>query len=332
MGHSIHPTRICCRIQVEGTPQIIHKFGTTDIILQNAVLHNFSGSSAELVHQSAQWFAKWTSRSRGLSAAESKLKSNLPKHMETILQPKRILLWKEILEDIEYPDMGAIDELLGGTELVGEVQPFGIFEKSFKPAEVTLEQLSGASKSVRHQQFYKCTSSGDPEVDEKVYSKTLEEVDLGGAIGPIPIHQLPESSVVSRRFGLKQPGKIRLIDDLSASEVNKTVQCAESPKPHSIDFIAALLLKVVEASRGKTVKGRSFDLKSAYKQLAISESSLQFAYVAVYNPVSKRSEVFQLLAAPFGATRSVYSFLRLSHALWYTGVKSSEPGVKLLFR
>ena len=32
--------------------------------------------------------------------------------------------------------------------------------------------------------------------------------------------------------------------------------------------------------------------------------------------------MYQLLAAPFGATRSVYSFLRLSNAVWYIGVKA----------
>ena len=62
--------------------------------------------------------------------------------------------------------------------------------------------------------------------------------------------------------------------------------------------------------------------KSAYKQLAIAESSLQFAFVAIYNPYKKRAELYQLLAAPFGATRSVYSFLRISHAIWFTGVRA----------
>ena len=69
-------------------------------------------------------------------------------------------------------------------------------------------------------------------------------------------------SVISRRFGLRQPGKIRLIDDVSGSSVNKTVQCSESPKPHSVDFIAAMLLKVIEFSNSRRVKGRSFDLNS----------------------------------------------------------------------
>ena len=71
-------------------------------------------------------------------------------------------------------------------------------------------------------------------------------------------------SVISRRFGLRQPGKIRLIDDVSGSSrsVNKTVQCSESPKPHSVDFIAAMLLKVIEFSNSRRVKGRSFGLNS----------------------------------------------------------------------
>ena len=130
--------------------------------------------------------------------------------------------------------------------------------------------------------------------------------------------------MISRRFGLRQPGKIRLIDDLSGSliMIKKTVQCAESPKPHSVDFIAALLVKALEVSRGKSIKGRTFDLKSAYKQLAVSQQSLEFAFVAVYNPTTGKAEIFQMLAAPFGATRSVYSFLRISHAIWFTGVKA----------
>ena len=79
--------------------------------------------------------------------------------------------------------------------------------------------------------------------------------------------------MVSRRFGLKQSAKIRLIDDLSPCKVNQTVQTAESPKPHSVDFIAAMLLEVLKYSKGIQLLGRSFDLKTAYKQLAMAKSS-----------------------------------------------------------
>ena len=246
----------------------------------------------------------------------------MPDHIANILKPKRLLLWKEILLDIGYPDADVVSELSNGTELVGEVPSYGIFEKIFKPAETTVESLCKAAKSIKRKQYYSCRSSGDTEIDELVWKKTQEEVELGWASGPLDISDLPTDAIVSRRFGLRQPGKIRLIDDLSASSVNQTVQCAESPKPQSIDFVAALLLTILKSSGGAKIKGRSFDLKSAYKQLAIAESSLQFAFVAVYNPYKKKAEVYQLLATPFGATRSVYSFLRISHAIWYTGVKA----------
>ena len=67
--------------------------------------------------------------------------------------------------------------------------------------------------------------------------------------------------------------------------------------------------------------GRSFELKSAYKQLAIAKQSLSFAFVAVYNPKKAKEELFRLLAAPLRATRR-FSFLRLSNGIWYIGVKA----------
>ena len=292
-------------------------------VLQKAIEKNFGkGSVQGLPAARASWFSKWTARAKQLMEEEVALKATLPSHAAHILEPKRMLLFKEILEDTGYPDVGAFEELLHGTELVGEVKPFGIFEKAFRPADITTEQLLSAPKSTRVLNFYKCASSGDAEIDEVVYSKTLEEVELGWARGPFDLSELPNDAVVSRRFGLKQSTKIRLIDDLSSSNVNQTVQTAESPKPHSVDFIAAMLLEVLKHNKNVQLKGRSFDLKSAYKQLAISKGSLSCAFVAVFNPKKRRAELFQLLAAPFGATRSVYSFLRISNAIWYIGVKA----------
>ena len=291
--------------------------------LMEAVFHNFQNTDrGHLPKLRADWFSKWTARANELRAAELELKASMPEHMSKILQPKRLLLWKEILLDLDYPDADVVSELENGTELVGEVPTYGIFEKTFKPAETTVENLCRAAKSIKRKQYYSCRSSGDPEIDELVWKKTQEDVELGWASGPIDIASLPADAIISRRFGLRQPGKIRLIDDLSASNVNQTVQCSESPKPQSIDFVAALLLTILKSSGGAKIKGRSFDLKSAYKQLAIAESSLRFAFVAIYNPYKKKAEVYQLLATPFGATRSVYSFLRISHAIWFTGVKA----------
>ncbi|CAJ1377851.1 unnamed protein product, partial [Effrenium voratum] len=51
-------------------------------------------------------------------------------------------------------------------------------------------------------------------------------------------------------FGLKQGAEVRLIDDFSGSGVNSTVQACESPKPHSTDVVAALLLQLARSTNG----------------------------------------------------------------------------------
>lgn len=78
---------------------------------------------------------------------------------------------------------------------------------------------------------------------------------------------VPKGAVISRRFGFRQPGKIRLIDDLSGSNLNQNVQCAESPKQHSIDFVAALLLSILKEGGTFRIKGRSLDLKARRSNL-----------------------------------------------------------------
>jgi len=227
-------------------------------VLQTAIENNFGTDGLHSLPSSrTQWFAKWTERAKQLQQRDMEIKNALPDHAAKILEAKRLALFKEILEDLEYPDVGAFDELVDGTDLVGEVKPFGIFEKSLKPAERTVQQLREASKSERMLDFFKCSSSGDKEIDDMVYSKTLEEVEFGWATGPLQLEDLPGDAVISRRFGLRQPGKIRLIDDLSASGINQTVQTAESPKPHSADFIAAMLLAVLKVSKGSKLMGRS---------------------------------------------------------------------------
>lgn len=69
----------------------------------------------------------------------------------------------------------------------------------------------------------------------------------------------------------------------------------------------------------KSLVGRSFDLKAAYRQLFIAEDHRKHAYISVYNPDSRRAEIFKGVALPFGSVQSVYNFLRISHAIWYLG-------------
>ena len=75
----------------------------------------------DLVELRAQWLKKWVSRAKVLDVQEVEAKAGLQEHLSRILAPKRILLWEEMLKEANYPDMGVVNELLHGTELVGSV-------------------------------------------------------------------------------------------------------------------------------------------------------------------------------------------------------------------
>ena len=81
-------------------------------ILRDTIALNFSGDESKLVGMRAAFFKKWTSRALELQAQESEVKTNMPKHLQEILAPKRILVWKEMLEAYGYQDMEVVSEML----------------------------------------------------------------------------------------------------------------------------------------------------------------------------------------------------------------------------
>jgi len=70
------------------------------------------------------------------------------------------------------------------------------------------------------------------------------------------------------------------------------------------------------------VVGKTIDLSAAYRQLGISPESMWVSYVTVFDPETRRPAVFTMKALPFGASNSVYSFLRVAHSLWWLGCKA----------
>ena len=286
--------------------------------LEHAISLNINLPPGDLVSLRAAWFKKWIVRIEELESDERSLKASMPEHLRKILSPKRLLVFREMLAELDYPDLGVFDEIACGTGLAGSVPDSGLFEKVFRPCEITEEQLKSGAEHNRKSIFYSCRGSGDQDVDKVVYEKTIEEVNSGWLRGPFEISSLPSDAIINRRFGLKQPNKVRLIDDFSGSLVNSTVQSFESPKPHSTDVIASVVLSLLSC-RDKNFVGRAYDLKSAYRQLGVRQDSLWASFIVVFNPMKKVPEVYQMLAVPFGASRAVYSFLRVSHSIWWLG-------------
>ena len=265
----------------------------------------------------------WLKRLLELKNQENTLKQSLDPEVAQVLQTKNILLWKDMLKSNQYSDMEVVSEFMSGSMLVGCVERTGLWPAKFQPAAIGVEELHQVAikeRTLFQQQF----GQGNQEqyLDE-VWAKTLDEVKAGALVGPFDLSEIPDSYPLSRRFGILQGSKLRCIDDYSRSSVNSSVQTCESPKPHTLDVYAALCVLVMSSCGHPNSKwlGRTFDLTGAYRQCAVHHESRPYAHIAVRHPSTGDIKAFRMLALPFGAVRSVHSFLRISASLWFLLVK-----------
>ena len=292
-------------------------------VLKDAVDRNLQSDSLVIAKKRLRFVLHWNSRVKQLQEAEVALRRSMDGVVSEVTRAKRICLFSEMLASVNYPDMGVVDELREGVNLVGDVPETHMLPKKFSPALLTKAGLDQQSSMMRKSHREVACSSGDAGVDDSVWKQTLEEVKDGWLDGPIPLKDIPVTSPISRRFGLVQKDKIRLIDDFSASGVNSCVNVYESPSLHTVDVVAALLAywsgESGNAGTPSCLRIRTFDLASAYRQMALSSQGRKSAYIAVYDPQLRRTAYFACRAVPFGAVRSVHSFLRLSRAIWWLG-------------
>ncbi|CAE7557874.1 unnamed protein product, partial [Symbiodinium necroappetens] len=163
----------------------------------------------------------------------------------------------------------------------------------------TLKHLAdGLNKATRE----KMAQRQSPELEQATWNETLAELQSEW------IWQAPDSEedvkVYARRFGLDQHGKIRVIDDCSCCGLNATVGVVERFVVHAIDRMASMLAYALEVSKDASTSlcGRTYDLKSAYKQFPVSCKDRDLLRMWVNCP-----------------HRSVAAFLRISNSIWMIG-------------
>ena len=232
--------------------------------LIESIKFNVESKEHAIIAERANFLNVWMRRARELVPAEASLKKNMETDVAEAVKGKRILVFEELLQSTGFPDLDIVDELRKGAELVGVVPETNMFPSKFVPAP------------------------GDTDIDKVVW-KTLEEVNMGRLTGPIDADDVPAHHPVSKRFGLLQKrGKVRLIDDYTESEVNTCLTTMESPILHTVDVASAAISfwfgACSESGRGPKLRVRTFNLASAYRQVALSNGGQLFACIRVFNP------------------------------------------------
>ena len=222
-----------------------------------------------------------------------------------------------------------------GFSLVGEVPRSNVLPEKLLPATMTTTDLTQNAKKANLALRYMTRSSGSDDLDQKLWEKTQLEVSKGWLAGPIDWDRLPEDATVSRRFPLDQSGKVRPIDDLKQSQVNATVTSFEQATVDGPDVISAFAIFFMRclkaAGKSTDLLGRSLDLASAYRQLAIAEDSLKHSFLSVYSPQSKKAELFSQIALPFGSRTAVNAFIRCARFLQWVSARCLKLPVSCYF-
>ena len=276
------------------------------------------GNLAERFQKRANFMKRWLRRSLELREEEKALHEGLPDHLKKILGGKRLLLWKEILLDLGYPDASVVDDMVSGFALTGWAPTTGIFRPDVRKPSLSVKQLVNMSPGLNASVLESILRTEPGEHDQFVWDETLSEVSKGW---------LGESDefgecFIARRFPVPQKSKIRLVDDFSVAGVNAAFGLREKLKVQAVDELCAYLASMLDDTSNADMPGlvgRTYDLRSAYKQFGTDTWHAERLRIAVKRPAGGYG-IFSALALPFGASGSVVHFLRISASLTFIGV------------
>ena len=299
-----------------------HALARVSDLMKSTLQEVFLGDPFKIRSKRASFLKRWMKRAVELRADERKLHDNLPDHLQRLLANKKLLLWKQILVDLEYPDYKIVDEICQGFPLTGWAEQSTVFQKQVKSPTVSLQQLTGMARGLNMAVVTSLESAEWQDVDEVAWQETMQEVEQGW-LAEEPFPDL-ERHFIAKRFPIQQKDKTRLIDDFSICGVNSAFGMTEKLRVDSIDEIVAGISILMDTdgfgARATGLLGRTFDLKSAYKQFGVDAAHAERLRIAVRRPGGGIG-YFKVLALPFGATGSVAAFLRISAAIAYVGTK-----------
>ena len=279
------------------------------------VLENLSPDIGKLLDKRNAFFNKWIRRAKELSGKERDLHNSLDPEIAKVLKGKRLLLFEEILKEIDFPDHHLVRDICAGFRITGWLRDSMIFPHRSKPPQYSVDALMRLSKGISRSIFKSVNSEEVSDALVGAWEGTVTEIEKGWLVED----KNPDLDklVVARRFGLAQKLKVRVIDDFKQCGVNGAAGLPEKYVLHSIDAIAATLARALSLGLpdGEKLYGTTFDLVAAYKQYAIHPEDRERVRICVKDVGEGVAKVYKINALPFGASGSVAGFLRISAAL-----------------
>ena len=319
IGVPSDPINFLKRAVKAGHPKGLESF--VSALVKEAAIKNFHSPPHELAMQRVAFFKKWNSRAMELAEEERAHKAKLPKHCSDVLAGKRLLLFREILQSIDYPDTELINHMGQGFELSGWMHKSGVFLPGNRRPAFDKDTLKRLAKGLNRATLAGLGNRQESDLERGAWEETVNEIHNGW----LWKDEHPDFSnhVVAHRFGLQQGSKIRVIDNCSCCGLNGSVGLKEKFKLHTVDQLAAMISHSFSLCKGSHPKmlGRTYDLKAAYKQFPVCVADRNLLRIGVNEPGVEEPHIMGINVLPFGAVGSVAAFLRISVAIWCVGLK-----------
>ena len=248
-------------------------------------------------------------------------KQKLEPYAADILRDKRLLVLDEILRSLDYPDKTLVQDIAKGFPLSGWMPRSNVFPAGTRRPSFNVDTLKRLALGLNKATLKSLQQRQDEELEKGAWEETQKEISQGWLWEASDANLT--ACTIAKRFGIKQGPKIRVIDDCSCCGLNGSVGLREKFGLHSVDQLASMIAHSFNISPAGHPKmlGRTYDLKSAYKQFPLAATDRDLLRIAVNCPGNPQSKLMGANVLPFGAVGSVAGFLRVSMAVWYIGLR-----------
>ena len=145
------------------------------------------------------------------------------------LRANAFCCWREMLLELGYKDAKVIDEIIRGSPMTGGTEESGVFEPDVRPPDMTVDQLRGIAMA-------------EPCSGWLIGASRCIRAGWPGLGGN-------QAEIQNRWLEPFEVSYLRLVDELTATILVMLRKCSDSALPNLV--------------------GRTFDLKSAYKQFGV---------------------------------------------------------------
>ena len=235
------------------------------------------------------------------------LASHLPKGSPTA--KLHLPLISLLASALNYPDTNIARVLLPGMDIAGGIPNSNALATRTTTASVGRSEITTNIRGQTRQILRYATSVKDQALKTKRWDISWTGREKGWMSKPTHAMKSDRTTKVSPpRFCISgrhgnHERKFRLIDDLSRSLANQTVDMADTYCPQDIDPFVAMV-RFLPHEGASNLRMCSADCPNAYKTIDLHKAAKEAAHICFVNPATNTPHTAEILVHPFRSRRA----------------------------